>query len=414
MKLFFVIAALLLVAALLFVLPPLLRQRHLAGGVARGALNVDIYRDQLRELDADLASGALSPERHDEAKRDIERRLIEESGEGTLATGAPRRSRGMAAAVGLLVPALALLLYFTVGDPGALLPQKPQPAGIDPQQFVAMVDKLATRLKEKPDDPEAWVMLGRSYGVLGRYPEAAIAYGNAASRMPGNAQVLTDQAEMVGMAQGGKLQGEPEALIERALMLDPEHVKALALLGTVAFEKQDFVRAANVWEKTLKLAPPDSEFATSMKANVEEARTRAKSTGAPAVAAAPPTPAGQSEQSRQSGPRIVGVVTLSPTLAARVSPGDTVFIFARATEGSRMPLAILRKRADELPIHFVLDDSLAMSPAANLSSAAQVVVGARISKAGEARAQSGDFEGYSAPLKPGAGEVSITIDAEVR
>jgi cytochrome c-type biogenesis protein CcmH len=408
---FWIIAFLLATGALLFVLPPLLRKRGGRTGVSRGALNISVYRDQLRELESDLAAGTVSRERYDEARSDIERRLIEESvdtHDEALAGAAPG-SRRAAVAVGLVMPLLAAGLYIIVGNPDGLSPERraSDKHAVTAEQIAAMVDKLAARLKEKPEDGEGWRMLGRSYAVLGRFTEAVSAYENAAKRMPGNAQILADQADALAMAQGGKLQGEPEILIERALKIDPENIKALALGGTVSFDKKDYLGAVALWERILKVAPADSEFVRSVNASIAEARGLAKESGAamqPAAALPGDTTAAQ----------VSGVAQLAPALAARVAPGDTVFIFARAVEGPRIPLAILRKRASDLPVMFVLDDSLAMSPAAKLSGVAQVIVGARISKSGDAMPKSGDFEGYSAPLKVGASGVTITIDTIVK
>lgn len=406
MILFWVLAGLLALAALLFVLPPLLRARRTETGVSAGSLNIGIHRDQLRELDADLASGAMSRERYDEAKSDIERRLIEEGGDTSAQPRASSSSRKSPVAwvVGLSLPILATVLYIVTGAPGALAPEAQQAAqaNVTPDQIIAMVDKLAARMNEKPDDPEGWIMLGRTYSVIGKFPEAASAYASAAKLLPDNAQVLADQADALGMAQGGTLKGPPEQIIARALKLDPANPKALALMGTAAYERADFPQAIAMWERLLKVVPPDSEFAASTKASIEEARTRAAAVGTTVR----PLAAGDARQ-------VSGTVQLAPAVAARVAPGDTVFIFARSSEGPRMPLAILRKHVSELPVKFVLDDSLAMSPAATLSGATLVVVGARVSKSGDAKPQKGDFEGFSAPLKVGTQGVAILIDSEV-
>lgn len=97
-------------------------------------------------------------------------------------------------------------------------------------------------------------------------------------------------------------------------------------------------------------------------------------------------------------------------MASKVAPDDTVFIFARAAQGPRMPLAILKRKASELPIRFVLDDSTAMSPALQLSRFAQVEVGVRVSKSGNAMPQSGDLVGQAGPLATGAANLVITIN----
>ena len=128
-------------------------------------------------------------------------------------------------------------------------------------------------MKETPDDPEGWMLLARSYGALGRYNQAAQAYANAAARLPGDAGLLADYADVLAMAQGRRLQGEPERLIARALEADPNNLKALALAGTAAFEKQDYAGAVRHWERMLPLVPPDSDDARSIQASIAEARS---------------------------------------------------------------------------------------------------------------------------------------------
>jgi cytochrome c-type biogenesis protein CcmH len=125
-----------------------------------------------------------------------------------------------------------------------------------------------------------------------------------------------------------------------------------------------------------------------------------------------PPPAGAAASAAAA--QVAGSVSLAPALKDRVSPEDTVFIFARAAEGPRVPLAILRKRVADLPLAFTLDDSLAMSPAARLSGAARVIVGARVSKSGNAMAQPGDLQGLSAPVPVGTNDLRIEIADVVR
>jgi cytochrome c-type biogenesis protein CcmH len=199
------------------------------------------------------------------------------------------------------------------------------------------------------------------------------------------------------MAQGQTLAGEPEKLVLRALEIDPNNLKALALAGTAAFGRQDYKAAATYWERMLALVPEDSEDAKAIQANVEEARSRAGLKPAPKVAAAPGKP-------------LKGTVKLSPALAGKASPEDSVFIFARAESGPPMPLAVLRKQVRDLPLEFALDDSMAMAPQLRLSSQPKVIVGARVSKSGSATPQPGDLEGLSKPVANNASGVSVTID----
>jgi cytochrome c-type biogenesis protein CcmH len=404
---FWSIAALLAAIAIAFVLPTLLGHRRAAGAATSAAANVAIHRDQLKELDADLAAGTLSPEQRDEARREIEQRLLDDvrTGDGTRATAAS--GRRMAMAVAAAVPIAALLLYFAVGNPAALAPGAAagDGHGITREQIEGMVERLATRMKENPEDAEGWVMLGRSYAVIDRHAEAAVAYANAVKRSEPDAQLLADYADALAMAQGRNLRGEPERLIAQALKVDPRNVKALMLAGTVAFEKKDFKGAIAYWERILKVTPPDSPIADSVRDSIADARQFA------GTAKAPPSAKPGAAAVAAS---VSGTVRLSPGVAAKASPDDTVFIFARPAEGPRMPLAVMRKRVRDLPTAFMLDDSMAMTPAAKLSNHAQVVVGARVSKSGNPAAQPGDLEGLSAQVKPGATGIAVVIGSEVR
>ncbi|HEU0290138.1 MAG TPA: c-type cytochrome biogenesis protein CcmI [Burkholderiales bacterium] len=400
---FWVIAALLAAGALAFVLPPLLGRRR-AGGATADETNVALYRDQLKELDADLAAGTLNAARHEEARHEIERRLIEDV-RAAAVPAASASGRNMAIAVGVAVPLAAILLYLAVGNPQALAPEAAtgDAPTITRAQIEGMVERLAARMKETPDDVKGWVMLGRSYAVLDRYPESVAAYANAVKRSPPDAQLLADYADALAMSRGRNLQGEPERLIARALKVDPNNVKALMLAGTAALERKNFKGAIAYWERILKVVPPDSDIADAVRDGIADARALA---GAPK---APPP-----KTAMKSAPAGVGgTVRLAPALASKAAPSDTVFIFARPVDGPRMPLAVQRKQVRDLPAQFALDDSMAMTPAAMLSNHAQVVIGARISKSGNPVAQPGDLEGFSAPAKVGSTSVAVTIDREV-
>jgi len=422
MSAFVAIAVLLILAALLFVLPPLLRRREAgAAAVTRTAVNASVYRDQLRELEADLAAGLVTPERYDEARREVERRLLEDAevaGEVTVA----KRSPLAAVAIGVVVPVLAGVLYFLNGTPEALDPQRvgaEQSAhGMDAGQMAQLVDQLAQKLRETNDpNPEGWAMLARSYNSMGRFQEAAGAYREALKRGPPDARLLADFADALAMAQGRNLQGEPERLIAQALKLDPQHVKALALAGTVAFEKKNYREAAAHWEKILTVVPPGSDIARSVQSSIDEARSLGGFKGGPSVAQrgapADATPVAAAPVAAAAG-RVAGEVQLAPALASRIAPGDTLFIFARPVDGSRMPLAILRKTAGELPVKFELTDGMAMTPQGRLSAHPNVIIGARVSKAGSATPQPGDLEGVSKPVKVGAAGTVIVIDTVVK
>lgn len=407
---FWISAVVLLVLALAMVLPALLKSKTGVGKSTDSAAqaNLSVLRSQLTQLDADFAAGNISADQLALAKSDIERRALEEES-APEASIAPAKSKRTAWALGFTIPVLALFIYGFLGNVNALNPANLQASpetDPTPEQIEAMVSAFAARLEAVPatetPDPKAWEMLARSYAAMQKFPEANKAYKRAVELNPGNAQIMADHADVLAMLQGQSMVGEPTILFERALVLDPNNLKALALAGSAAYEKKDFAKAIQFWEKASKLAPAGSDFAKGLASSVEEARTASGQTAAPQLAA---------KSTSASAPvSIQGSVTLLPAFKAKVAPDDTVFIFARAAQGPRMPLAILKRKASELPITFTLDDSTAMADELKLSKYELVIVGARISKSGNAIPQSGDLIGQSPTVKAGSKKLALTID----
>jgi cytochrome c-type biogenesis protein CcmH len=411
---FWIGVALLVVLALWFIVRPLLRPR--AGtAILRSQENITFYRGQLADLEEELKSGAVNAEQYDKARREIEARLLEDVDVNERGVTVARPARATAYSLLALIPVGAFAVYLIVGAPLALDPRflaENDPAhAVDRKELEAMVERLAEKLQQEPDNLEGWVMLARSYKHFGRFQDAARAYGRVVARAEPNATLLADYADVLAMAQGQKLQGEPEKLIAKALELDPKHLKALALAGSVEFERKNYAAAADYWQRMLPLLPPESDQAKAVNANVAEARSLA-GLGTAKVAAAPVTPAtdGQSQ-----GPgRVSGLVQLAPELASKVAPTDSVLVYARPASGSRMPLAVVRKQARDLPLTFTLDDTNAMTPEMTLSKHEQVVILARVSKKAGASAQPGDLEGVSTPVRNTASNVNVVIDTEIR
>ena len=435
MLLFWSIAVLLVALTLGALLWPLLRGHHVAIAPDDDTAAIAVYRDQKRALDAECAAGAITPSERDATLAELARRVSEDvaatvrapspaSAEGTAAP-APKRALVLALALMLLVPAAAFTLYQRLGNPvAAVAATAADGAGheMSERQIAAMVESLAQRLKQRPDDGDGWVLLAHSYQALERFAEAADAYAHADALMPNNASLLADYADTLAMAQGRRLEGAPAALIQRALAIDPKHKKALALAATVALETRDLDTSIAYWRRLAAELPAGSDEARQVAdviAEVDAAKRDGKGSSiAPSkrgASNAPPASAPSAPRggTGTTGSAIAGRVDLNAALASKVALNDTVFIFARAAEGSRMPLAVLRIPAKELPRDFSLDDSMSMAPGVKLSAAPSVIVEARISKSGNALPQPGDLFGRSAPLKPGATGVRITIDQVV-
>ncbi|MDT8364460.1 MAG: c-type cytochrome biogenesis protein CcmI [Nitrosomonas sp.] len=449
MTAFWVVAGIFVVTALLFVIPALLRSYASSKeNVEREATNVNIYRDQIDELTEDLHNDILSSEQYEASKEELQKRMLQDlSAERTLTKAlAKRPGIGTAVVIFLAVPLLAVYLYTVIGDARGLLSQShlasatqfnSEDAEQTPDghaQMKSVMENLVARLQDNPEDIEGWLMLARSYAIMSRFDEASNAYAKLVQMQPGNPQFLSDYADVLAMTNDGSLIGKPAQLIDQALQIDPNYPKALALAGTVEFEKKQYNAAAAYWERLLALIPAESEFAGSISDSIAQAKSMAGGdkeqpapvqlvqnsdvrTDAPAAAVIPddvPAPAQLPVSGVSSDvPSISGSVILSPALTSKVAATDTLFVFARASQGPKMPLAILRVQVKDLPVTFTLDDGMAMTPAMKLSSFPEVVIGARISKTGQAIPASGDLEGYSQPVKIGDTGVTVTIDRQI-
>jgi cytochrome c-type biogenesis protein CcmH len=419
--------------------------------------SLDTLKAQLAQLDGLIAEGVLTGAVALSAREALERKILQsvlgtEALPATPTTptappeapaavptpstvdSAPRRAtvpRRMQAGVAAFVLAVGGVGYAWMGNhdgwnvsPGQIDAAGAQGSSHSTQaaQIEEMVGRLVERLKTHPDDAMGWSMLARSYTAMGRPAEALPAYKKVLDLQPQSAQAMADYADALAVVNQRTLDGEPEQLIMRALELDPANVKALSLAGTVSYNRGEFKLAAERWERAIQVSEPGSDFTQQLQGALDDARRRA---GLPPLAAAAPPAAPPAASpvdamtaaggaAAPAAQTISGRVELGPAAKASAAPDDTVFIFARAPQGSRMPLAILRKRVSDLPLDFKLDDSLAMSPAARLSSSPQVVVGARLSKSGNAAPSPGDWQVLSAPVALGAQGLRLEINEAVR
>ena len=422
---FVLAAAALTLLTLALLVVPLVRRRVAPPRATQSEASVAVLRDQQEELERDRASGAISAEAYEAARRGLKLRILEDAVPETAASDRPHVAP--AAVLFVLLPLAAAGMYAWLGTPQALNPRLAQePAQAQGQhaeaaQMEAAVARLAQRLEATPDDLQGWAMLARSYRVLGRHEDAVAAFARAEKQIGSDPQRLTEWAESLALASGGSLAGKPAELVARALAVDPENGHALALAGAAAFERKDFQGAIVHWERLAKQFPPGSEQGETVARSLAAAREELAKTGGsqaaapakPAVAAAAPGKPATAADTRAAGVkfRLAGSVSLSPALAAKASPEDAVFIFARAAGGPPMPLAVLRRKVKELPVEFTLDDSNAMMTEARLAAVGEVIVGARISRSGKADPQSGDLQGLSRPVKIGAGGIQVIIDS---
>ena len=420
------IAAAMTLLVLSFLLPPLLRRT--AGATGEQEKTLPVYRQQFSELEQDLANGLLTDEQYRISRSELERRLLEETGGmETRPAAAPSlvSNRSVALALVMLIPSVSGVLYWTLGDPLAMTHSGAAPmavqGGSDEERQMAeglnaLVDQLKKKMEQNPNDATGWILLARSYMAMDRHAEAVPIFERASKLNPNDAGLFADYADALAVHQGRKLEGRPEALIQKALKLDPNHVKALMLSGTVAFNRQNFSGAARDWERALTNLPANSdpESTEQLTASIAEAKRRMDgaplmaAANAPLSASAKPIAAAKTGQSRA----ITGKVVLGPGMQGKSSGADTLFVFAKDVAGPPMPVSIVRATKQDLPFTFRLDDSTSPMPSRKLSDIDTVVIVARLSRSGKAMPESGDLEGMSQPVKPGTEGLTIVIDRQ--
>ncbi len=393
----FLIATTLVLAAALALLSRPWWRRRTSGGASRRDLNTTIYRDQLVELERDRASGQLGDADYEDARAELQRRLLEDADQDDALLAAPAHPRRTLVVLLLTIPLLGVGLYAWLGNPAAL--DQMQRRDFSQQDIDRMVASLAAKLENEPDNLQGWAMLARSYKALRRPAEAERAYQKAWALVETDPQLLADYADLLA-SKAGDLTGRPEELIAQALKLDPDHLQSLWLAGTAAFNRGDYAKAVEHWQRAQRQIPPDSEDGQMLANIIAEAEQKGGLAKRKPVAT--------------SATGVRGRLELAAALKGKVSSSDTVFISAKEAGGPPMPLAAKRVRVADLPMDFSLDDADALMPGRTLSSAKAILVEARVSKSGNAISQPGDLKGNVGPVKPGAKGLRLTIDQVVQ
>jgi cytochrome c-type biogenesis protein CcmH len=430
---FWILTAGLIVLAMAFIALPLMRSRYKTG-INADELNLSVFKQQLAELDSDLEAGILDQERYDAAKRDLEKELLSDiQGEPSDISVAPAKGSRWMALSALLVPLIALFIYQLLGSPELIQRLAEQPASSasnpahgqqkpgtkDLPPMEELVRRLAAKLEEQPNNPQGWVMLGRSYIAMNDYPKAMEAYKRAIELDGENVDTLLAYAEAIAASSGNNFTGQAAPLVEKAFKLEPENPNTLWISGILAYQQGDFRSALGRWEKVQAMLPPQSSELESVSSAVDDARKKLgmppTEPKLPQIAQAKSAAKPMAESSKPLSGAAAGVevkVSLSDEMAKRAKPDDLVFIYAKAVSGPPMPLAAARKRVRDLPLTIRLDDSMAMMPQMKISGFSQVAVGARISLSGNPMAQSGDLEGEVRPVTPGQSDmVNVLIDS---
>lgn len=296
------------------------------------------------------------------------------------------------------MPVLAISFYAYLGEADLIEGGKKQvaaPAGHDRAakgkvaSIEEMVEKLAARMKDKPDNAEGWFMLGRSYMSMGRYKEAVDALEKTNKLAPNNPIIMLRYADALTMLRGGRLSGKPFELIKKAVELKPDDTTGLWLLGMSYEEKGEYKKAISYWNLLIPLLKDNK--------SIDEVNKLIRAAKKKAGIALAETSLSETSSSNKSSIKISNVslkvsVSIDKSLLKNLSQDDIVFVFAKAVNGPPMPLAVARKKVKDLPLVITLDDTMAMVPSMKISNFANVQVIARVSKSGQPRARSGDVQ----------------------
>ncbi len=415
--LFFLCITVLAIIAILFLVPVILKGSKIEN-LERDQQNIEIAKQRLSELKLRRVAGDVQETDADQIQEEIEKELLVDlelmgdNADESIGSSSPKVRQWVAVIVGALIPISAGLLYLSLGEPKvignpALLAPKTENVTQSnelPESFDLMIETLEEHLASQPTDAEGWLTLARLYLAESRFAEASFAFSKIRELTGDSADVLVRQADAMAMSQNGDLRGEPEQLIATALQLDPNHASGLWLAGLAAAAKEDYQSAVDLW--------------TRAEANLENQESRREIgrliNEARANLGQQPRFDQESTQSVSEGPFVRVKVTIDSSIQAQVDPDDALFVFARAIGGPAVPLAVVKRTVQDLPLEVVLDDSLAMIPNMKISNFSEVSIVARISRSDNPQAISGDFFGQTDPIQPEVNPVvSVVISEKV-
>jgi cytochrome c-type biogenesis protein CcmH len=412
---FWLLVILLITFSIAFILYPLIKKASIKSDdgpiVDQRQINVDIAKEQLAKLESDFSIGEISQEEYDSLKYELESSLIDDISETeeqpVSVVESTTSHKIIIAMIIIFVPLCSILFYQKLGMPGFIDGSALQAAndmqhgkGDKKPSVDEMIGMLISKLKENPTDQKGWFLLARTYMALEKYQEAYKVYEKLLSLTGEDAAVLVSMADALAMTSGGKISGEPEKLIKRALKVSPDNITGLWLIGIAEKEKGNNSAALNYWSRLYPLVEDQeakqsvAKMIKSVGGNVSEHNhdnslsQSAMANLAKEIEAAKQDPASKNTIAKKA---IQVTISLSAEMKQQVTDNDMVFIYAKALQGPPMPLAAAKKKVSDLPITITLDDSMAMMPAMKISAFEKVKVGARISKSGQPIKQKGDL-----------------------
>ncbi len=434
MGLFWVLAAAMVLFSVGFVVWPLWRRRD-EHGVGRQELVLDLFNEHLAALEKQLSSEEIDQQQFEQLRTELEQSLLEDVGQTESQAGAGVSGKPWLWVAGVLLPVASILIYFERGSIDDVEIVESRMAyfhdaameggageGATPLALEQLVAKLEKRLKDKPDNAGNRYLLARSYMQLSLYMKAAASYMQLiqleeAKQQPGEqsrvpANIVGELAQAVFLAAGNRVTPEVQQLIDKALSIDPNETSSLGLAGIAAFEQERYSAAIDYWGRAVQLMGPASNASMSLRSGIARAKELLAQSGGGTVLAKAPDEALEAESVSQSeGAQASVTVRVALADGVNAAQGDTVFVYARAWQGPKVPLAIQRLSVAQLPLEVELNESMAMAPGMTITSVPQLELVARVSPDGNPMAQPGDWQGAVGPISLGEldGSVAVTI-----
>ena len=387
---FLISALLLLVLVLVLLLRPFIFPPKVEA-TSRRQMNAAIYREELDKLELERAAGSINDADYEIAHAEMRQRLFQDTNEED-DRSVMGSSKMTVIGLCIFITVLSAGFYFFLGD-ATLIAEKNTQQPMTQDGVEKMVAQFAAKMEQDPTNLQGWVMLARSYRILGRNVEAAKAYERAGNFIDSDPQLLADYADVLASNANGSFTGKPLKLINQALKLDPNNLMALWLSGTASYAAGNYKAALQTWEKLAQQLPPGTEDARSIEASIADARAKG----------------GLSSKASVNTKGISGKIEIAADIKSKVRSSDIVMVIARKP-GERMPVAVLRTSVSEFPMSFLLTDALAMNPSSPLSQLSEASIEVRISKTGMAMPESGDLISAPQTVKVGANNIRLVID----
>ena len=387
---FLISALLLLVLVLVLLLRPFIFPPKVEA-TSRRQMNAAIYREELDKLELERGAGSINDADYEIAHAEMRQRLFQDTNEED-DHSVMGSSKMTVIGLCIFITVLSTGFYFFLGD-ATRIAEKNTQQPMTQDGVEKMVAQFAAKMEQDPTNLQGWVMLARSYRILGRNEEAAKAYERAGNFIDSDPQLLADYADVLASNANGSFAGKPLKLINQALKLDPNNLMALWLSGTASYAAGNYKAAVQTWEKLAQQLPPGTEDARSIEASIADARAKG----------------GLSSKASVNTKGISGKIEIAVDIKSKVRFSDIVMVIARKP-GERMPVAVLRTSVSEFPMSFLLTDALAMNPSSPLSQLSEASVEVRISKTGMAMPESGDLISAPQTVKVGANNIRLVID----